>query len=257
VWLVLRFQKSALCFTRHPALVLGFLCVGLLGACFFALSPFFGARSEVCQPAPCCQCVMLVCWLFFHFAMLFDFGCCSLAQDMSFVHHYLPYFSSGLSPTHFWLLCLSSLCLLKVHVEISSLLLPPSLVLSEYPTPSAACTFSVPCLLLLLFLRGRGSDCPESYAGLSQERLWKYCVTVICLPAHLLDVSQAGLEPVSGSAGSLWLSQCNVAWRSFVWAGGSGCWSPGSSWCFFLPSVAPVSQQNFWLLVLTLSASVL
>jgi hypothetical protein len=35
---------------------------------------------------------MLVCWLFFNFAMLFDFGCCSLAQDMSFVDHYLLYF---------------------------------------------------------------------------------------------------------------------------------------------------------------------
>jgi hypothetical protein len=27
--------------------------------------------------------------LFFNFAELFDFGCCSLAQEMSFVVHYL------------------------------------------------------------------------------------------------------------------------------------------------------------------------
>jgi hypothetical protein len=28
--------------------------------------------------------------------MLFDFGCCSLAQEMSFVDHYLPYFRQQL-----------------------------------------------------------------------------------------------------------------------------------------------------------------
>jgi hypothetical protein len=33
--------------------------------------------------------------------------------------------------------------------------------------------------------------------------------------------------------GSLLSSQCRMAWRSFVWAGGSGCQSFASSWCFF------------------------
>jgi hypothetical protein len=41
--------------------------------------------------------------------------------------------------------------------------------------------------------------------------------------AHLwVCVSQAGLEPRSGDRGSLLFSQCNVAWRSFVWAGSQG-----------------------------------
>jgi hypothetical protein len=31
---------------------------------------------------------------------------------------------------------------------------------------------------------------------------------------------------------ALLFSQCNVVWRSFVWAGGSGCWSFGFPWCF-------------------------
>jgi hypothetical protein len=55
------------------------------------------------------------------------------------------------------------------------------------------------------------------------------------LGAHLLDmpnVSQAGLEPASGGVGALLFSQCNVAWRSFVRARGSGCQSFDSSWCF-------------------------
>jgi hypothetical protein len=60
VWLVLRFRRSAL-WPTNSCLELGFHCVGLLGACFFALPPFSGARSVICQPAPCCQCVMLFC----------------------------------------------------------------------------------------------------------------------------------------------------------------------------------------------------
>jgi hypothetical protein len=52
--------------------------------------------------------------------------------------------------------------------------------------------------------------------------------------AHLLVCgSQAGLEPAFGGEGALLLSQCKVAWRSFVQAGGLGCWSFASSWWFF------------------------
>jgi hypothetical protein len=35
----------------------------------------------------------------FNFATLFTFGWCSLAQEMSFVDRYLPYFRLSLSPT--------------------------------------------------------------------------------------------------------------------------------------------------------------
>jgi hypothetical protein len=58
--------------------------------------------------------------------------------------------------------------------------------------------------------------------------------------------------------GALLFSQCNVAYRSFVRSGGAGCQSFDSSWCFFfLPSVAPASQENFLFIELTLSASAL
>jgi hypothetical protein len=45
----------------------------------------------------------MVCCLFCNFAGLFDFGCCSLAQEMSFVNHSstnrtCPISGSGLSP---------------------------------------------------------------------------------------------------------------------------------------------------------------
>jgi hypothetical protein len=99
---------------------------------------------------------------------------------------------------------------------------------------------------LLLFLLGGGSVCPGEYAGLSQGWLWEYCMTLICSPVGLLDVSQAGLEPASGDTGALLFSQCKVVWRSFVQAG-----------AFFLPSVAAVSQQDFLFMELMLSASTL
>jgi hypothetical protein len=70
----------------------------VFGACFFALPPFSGARSVICQPAPCYQHVVMVRCLFYNFAELFDFGCCSLAQEMSFVDCYLLYFRQWLIP---------------------------------------------------------------------------------------------------------------------------------------------------------------
>jgi hypothetical protein len=44
-----------------------------------------------------------------------------------------------------------------------------------------------------------------------------------CLLIGLSNVSKAGLEPASGSAGALLFSMCNVAWKSFVEAQGSAC----------------------------------
>jgi hypothetical protein len=44
-----------------------------------------------------------------------------------------------------------------------------------------------------------------------------------CSPVGLLNVSQAGLEPASGGTAALLFSQCNMVWRNFPWANGSGC----------------------------------
>jgi hypothetical protein len=87
-------------------------------------------------------------------------------------------------------------------------------------------------LFLFLFLQDRGSVCPGGYAGLFQGWLAEYHVTLGGSPVGLLNVSQVGLEPVSGSVGALLFSQCNVAWRSFPKAMGSGCQSFDSSLCF-------------------------
>jgi hypothetical protein len=67
---------------------------GLLSA--ITSPPFLWGKVVICQPAPYCQCVVMVCWLFFNFVVLFDFQCCSLAEEMSFVDCFLPYFRQQL-----------------------------------------------------------------------------------------------------------------------------------------------------------------
>jgi hypothetical protein len=93
---VFRFRRSVLKSTSCSALKVAFHWAYLLVAYFFASFPFSGARSGIHQPAPCCQCVVMVHCLFFNFAEPFDFRCCLLAQEMSFVVHYLPCFRQWL-----------------------------------------------------------------------------------------------------------------------------------------------------------------
>jgi hypothetical protein len=136
---------------------------------------------------------------------------------MSFVHCYLPYFRQ-------WLITLPLSALLpfqplftEICMEINSLLLPPSLMCSEYPTPSAEYSFSVHCLLLsfflILFLWSRGQSVQGAMLVYSKNSCG---VTACHLLAHLLVcISQAGFELASGGVGALLFSPCNLAWRSF------------------------------------------
>jgi hypothetical protein len=177
----------------------------------------------------------MLCWFADYFSIL---QCCLTFNVAHWLRWALssticPISGSSLSPNHCLPFFLSKLCLLKVLTVISFLILLPCAVHSEHPTHSAAYSFSVPCLLFsFFFLQGGGSVCSVASSGLSQGWLWEYCVPLICSPVGLLNVSQAGLEPVSGGAEALLFSHCNVAWRSFVWAGESGCQSFDSSWCF-------------------------
>jgi ABC-type Mn2+/Zn2+ transport system permease subunit len=80
--------------------------------------------------------------MFFNFAVYFDFGCCSLAPEISFVDHCQLYFRHRLILHLLSVLLSSSLCLMKICLEISFLLLPPSLVHLQYSSPSAVLVFS-------------------------------------------------------------------------------------------------------------------
>jgi hypothetical protein len=135
---VLRFRRPALWSTSFPALELAFCCVCLLGACFFASPPFSGSRSVICQLAPCCQLVVMICCLFFNFAVLFDFGCCLLAQEMSFVVCYLPYFKQGLITCPVSFPAFLVVCLLIVG-SLASYHSLPSLGHFQHFCPSAVC----------------------------------------------------------------------------------------------------------------------
>jgi hypothetical protein len=123
---------------------------------------------------------------------------------MIFVDWYLPCFREQLITHPLSAFLPFHLCLLKVSMEISSLPFPPSPGRLQHPALSAVCSFSVPCLLFSFwgFFVGR---------GLSQWWLGKYHVLLIYSPVRLLNVSQAGLELVSGGVGALLFSQCNVA----------------------------------------------
>jgi hypothetical protein len=223
---------------------LGFHCAGLLGACFFALPPFSGARSEIHQTDPCCQHVKMVCCLFFNFAALFDFGCCSLAKEMSFVDCYLPYFRH-------WLITHPSAFPVFVYWKFTQRSAP-------CPFPLLRCAYSTPPPLLhvpfqvliycsvCLFCRVGGQSVhramlvyPRGGCGNTAWHLVLTCWSARCLPSKL--------ELTSGSMGALQFSQCNVAWRNFVWAGSSGGRSFDSFWCFI--SAKGGSRVSAWFLI--------
>jgi hypothetical protein len=139
-------------------------------------------------------------------------------------------------------LLLQALFTESLHGE--QLLAPPPFS-SALKAPCLLCCmpFPVPYLLFSFFWGGGGG---QSVQGSLLVYTKGGCEsTMCCLFAHLLVcISQAGLGPASGGMGALLICQCKMVWKAFVPAGSSGSQS-FSSWCFFLPSVAPVSQQDF------------
>jgi hypothetical protein len=89
------------------------------------------------------------------------------------------------------------------------------------------------------------SVCPGSYADLSQEWLGEFCMMLGAHLFGLLNVSQAGLEPVAVVPLHLF-SQCNVAWLSFPQVRGSGCQSFDSPWCFISVNCGSSISARFW-----------
>jgi hypothetical protein len=103
-------------------------------------------------------------------------------------------------------------------------------------SPSGALSEFLPLLLcanfLFIYFFGGESVCPGGYAGLSQGWLGEYHMMLGTHLFGLPKVSQASLEPVYGSGTALLFSQCNVVWRSFLQARGSGYRSLDPPWCF-------------------------
>jgi hypothetical protein len=153
---------------------------------------------------------------------MFDFECCSLAQEISFVDHYLLYFRqwfitcllSALLP--FQSLFTESLC------GVQLLALPPfsSVLTASHPL---CCVLVLSSLFILFFFVVCLVSLPRRLCWFIPWVAGGIPCDAWCSPAGLLHVSQAGLEPASGGMGALLLSQCSMVWRSFVQVRGSGC----------------------------------
>jgi hypothetical protein len=114
-----------------------------------------------------------------------------------------PISGSGLSPACCWHFCLSSHCLLKFTQRSATCPYPFSSALSEFLLSLLCASFQFIVYYSVFFFYWRGvSVCPVGYAGLSQGWLGEYCLTLGTNLLSLLNVSQAGLEPVSSGGGS-------------------------------------------------------
>jgi hypothetical protein len=70
----------------------GFLLCWFINGLFLCLTPFLWDKVSVLSASPLLSACYDGLLMVFNFAVLFDFGCCSLAQEMSFVDCYLLYF---------------------------------------------------------------------------------------------------------------------------------------------------------------------
>jgi hypothetical protein len=177
----------------------GFSLCWFIGGSFLCLIPFLWGH----QPAPCCQHVMLVCWWFFNFAVLFDFGCCLLAQEMSFVDCSLPYFRQCLI-THQLLALLPFQSLFTESSHGDQLLASPSFSGALTTPRPLCCMFLFSSLFIFSFFFC--GVVPQSVQGAMLVYPKGGCGnTAWYLFAHLLVcwISQANLEPASGSMGAL------------------------------------------------------
>jgi hypothetical protein len=134
----------------------------------------------------------MVFWLFFNFAVSFDFVYCSLAQEMSFVDYYLPFFRQWLI-THLLLALLPFQPLFTESPSGDQLLAPP-------PFSSAFSATSTPCYVLVFsslfiahFFVGRGQSAQGAMLlysrggwGKSQWGLVLTCWSAECLPCRFV-----------------------------------------------------------------------
>jgi hypothetical protein len=200
----------------------------------------------------CCAGLLIV----FNFAT-FDFGCCSLAQEMSFVDCYLPYFRQRLiTGLQSALLPFQSLFTENCYGD-QLLALPSFSTVLTIPHPLCCVPFQFLVHYSVFFCVGWGSVCPGGYAGLSQGWLWEYHVMFV---AHLLVCRMSPKQVWSwrlvAREPSCFLS---VMWHreALYGLGVQGVKVLILLGAFFLPNVAPESRQDFSFMELMLSASAL
>jgi hypothetical protein len=246
------FRLRLPCHLLPAAAAAGFIYCSLLGG---AITPTYSSKlclfrvlSGTC-PSPFLQCVVLPacysCSTYLFRVHIVNFPSPTLWQSIPHVsQHCKPS-----SPKAHWGVPPNPPSQAGFFIYISWGCLPLLLWSSKSPALFATCLFQFSIYYSVFFnFVGQRSVCPGDYAGLSQGWLWGYHVPLICSPVSLRLPSRLRV-------GALLVSPYNVAWRSYVWAGDSGCWIFASSWWFFLPGVSPASQQDFYFMELTLSAS--
>jgi hypothetical protein len=155
---------------------------------------------------------------------------------------------------------ISGTCLLSTHLPFQALftesscgdqilVFPPSpvqqlsLVSSVHPAPSVACSFSVPCLLFSFFLWGGF----QSVQGTMLIYPRGSCGNTMSL--YLLTCWSASPKEVWSQHLVAWEPSCflSVMWHGVALYGleVQGVRVLFLIGVFFLPSVAPASQQNF------------
>jgi hypothetical protein len=155
-----------------------------------------------------------------------------------------PISGSSLSLAHCWPFCLSILCFLKVHAGIGSLPLSPSLEHAfNVPSPLLCVSFQLLVYCSIFFLWGFSLPMglcwfiPGVAGGNTTWFLVLNCLVCLKSPQQVWSWHLAAVW-------ALLFSQCNVVWRSFLWARGPGCRSFDSPWCFiFSKCVSSISAR--------------
>jgi hypothetical protein len=215
---------------------LAFRCACLPGACFFALPPFSGGRSVISQLAPCCQCLW---WFAVYFSILQSHLMLDVARwfrRWTLWSATCPISGSSLSPTTSGLPAFPAVCLLIVHMEISSLPLSPSLVCFQCFCPLCCVllfrSLSIVQYFFFFFCRARGQSAQGAMlvypSGSWGNTVW--CLALTCLVCRM-SPKQVWSQRLA-VVGALLFSRCNVVWRSLPQASGSECWSFDSTRCF-------------------------
>jgi hypothetical protein len=224
-------EISSLWSTTCPALEVVYRCVCLLRVqcCKFISLSFLWGR--LCSTLPHhCLCFNTVHCLIFSFAGQFSFGCCSLAQEMSSVIHYLPCFGEWLITTHFVFTAFPCLFTDSLALRLALCLSPFLWCSFSIPPLCSPCLITV-CSLLFSFVGGRAQSaqglCWIMFPGVDKG----FCMV---RGTHLFVLSndmQASLELAVVRNGTKF-SQCNVVWEGFPWARSSRYRKFDSGWFF-------------------------
>jgi hypothetical protein len=212
----------------------GFLLCWFIGGLFLCLVPFFWGQVRDLSASSLLSVyyaglltVFQFCsivWLWMLLTSSGDELCGLLFALFQAAAYHLPTVSPSAFPVFvYWKFAWRSAPCLSPRLQCAQSTPPPLL--------RVAFQLLVYCSVVFFFLQDGG----QSFQGAMLVYASGSCGNTTCrLFAHLLVcVSQAALELASGGTGALLFSQCNVAWRTFVQTGGSGCWSFASSWWVF------------------------